>query len=122
MYPFLLQWWWKAVVVEEMLQLCMFNHVGRFVLLGVAARVPVREGVAAATGLLADLVCVTLPVLARVCVALPVAWLEDDRVGGGLEAVGDGVTGTHAPHVSPGNPGAPGVDAAATYPSAQEPE
>ena len=38
-----------------MLQLCMFNHVGRFVLLGVAARVPVREGVAAATGLLADL-------------------------------------------------------------------
>ena len=35
---------------------------------------------------------------------------------------GDGVTGMHAPHVSPGNPGAPGVDAAGTYPAAQVPE
>ena len=39
-------------------------------MLGVAARVPEREGVA---GLVADLVCVPLPVLARVWVALPVA-------------------------------------------------
>ena len=45
-------------------------QVGRTVLLGVAARVPEREGVA---GLLADLVCAPLPVLARVCVALPVS-------------------------------------------------
>ena len=36
-------------------------------------------------------------------------------------AVGDGVTGTHAPHVSPGNPGAPGVDNTAVYPAAQVP-
>ena len=63
-----------------------------------------------------------LPVLARVWVALPVAWLEDDREAGGFDAVGDGVTGTHAPHVSPGNPGAPGVDVAAVYPGAQAPE
>ena len=37
-------------------------------------------------------------------------------------AVGDGVMGTHVPHVSPGNPGAPEVDDAATYPGAQVPE
>ena len=43
-------------------------------------------------------------------------------MGGGLVRVGDGVTGTHAPHVSPGNPGAPGMDGAATYPGAQVPE
>ena len=43
-------------------------------------------------------------------------------MGGGLVGVGDGVTGTHAPHVSPGNPGAPGVDDAATYPGEQVPE
>ena len=48
----------------------LLSHAGRTVLLGVAARVPEREGVA---GLLTDLVCVPLPVLARVWVALPVA-------------------------------------------------
>ena len=42
-------------------------------MLGVAARVPEREGLGSATGLLADRVCVPLPVLARVWVALPVA-------------------------------------------------
>ena len=36
--------------------------------------------------------------------------------------VGVEVIGKHAPHVSPGNPGAPGVDGAATYPAAQAPE
>ena len=45
-------------------------QLGRFVLLGVAARVPEREGVA---GLLCDLVCVPLPVLARVWLGVPVA-------------------------------------------------
>ena len=43
-------------------------------------------------------------------------------MAGGFVQVGDGVAGTHAPHVSPGNPGAPGVDAAAVYPCAQAPE
>ena len=42
-------------------------------MLGVAARVPEREGVAGATGLLADLVRVPLPVLARVWVGETVA-------------------------------------------------
>ena len=45
-------------------------HDGRTVLLGVAARVPERERV---PGLLADLVRVPLPVLARVWVGVPVA-------------------------------------------------
>ena len=34
---------------------CESSHVGRTVLLGVAARVPEREGLGGATGLLADL-------------------------------------------------------------------
>ena len=80
---------------------------------------PLRDGVPA---LLADLVCVPLPVLARVWVSLPVAWLEGDREGGGFVPVGDGVTGTHAPHVTPGNPGVPGVAAAGVYPAAHVPE
>ena len=95
--------------------------MGLCVLLGVAARVPLREGVGGGTGLLGDRVGAVLPVLARVWVGVPVAWLDADREGGGLVPVGDGVTGTHAPHVSPGNPGAPGVDAAATYPTPQVP-
>ena len=53
--------------------LCLPPHVGRTVLLGVAAWVPEREGVGGATDLLADLVCVPLLVLARVWVALRVA-------------------------------------------------
>ena len=97
------------------------SHVGRIVLLGVAARVPLREGVTGATGLLGDRVCVALPVLARVWVGVPVAWLEDDREGGGLVAVGVGVMGTHVPHVSPGNPGAPGMAFVATYPTLHVP-
>ena len=52
---------------------------------------------------------------------MPVLWLEAEREGGGLVGVGVGVTGTHTPHVSPGNPGAPGVDATATYPGPQVP-
>ena len=48
-------------------------YIGCFVLLGVAAGVPLREGVATATGLLADRVWVALPVLERVWVAVPVA-------------------------------------------------
>ena len=50
-----------------------------------------------------------------------------DECVGGLEAdsdldgVGESVTGTHAPHVSPGNPGAPGVAATAVYPSLHPP-
>ena len=97
-------------------------HTGRTVLLGVAAGLPLREGLTGATGLLADLVRVPLPVLARVCEGVPVACLDGDRVAGGFVRVGDGVTGTHAPHASPGNPGAPGVDAAGAYPGAQMPE
>ena len=68
-------------------------------MLGVAARVPLRERV-----------------------GVPVAGREAEREGDGLVGVADGVTGTHAPHVSPGNPGAPGVDATAAYPAAQLPE
>ena len=65
--------------------------------------------------------CVAFAVPVAAFVRLP------DRVGTGdpvpaLLPVGLGVTGTHAPHVSPGNPGAPGVDAAGTYPGAQVPE
>ena len=67
------------------------------------------------------LVCVGETVAALECVAVIVAVLDGeaerdcagvavvDRV---LVAVGD--AGTHAPHVSPGNPGAPGTAAAAT--------
>ena len=39
-----------------------------------------------------------------------------------MEAVGVKDTAMHAPHVSPGNPGAPGEDAVATYPAPQVPE
>ena len=42
-------------------------------MLGVAARVPLREGVAGAARLVCDLVLVALRVLARVRVGVPVA-------------------------------------------------
>ena len=78
------------------------------------------------------------PVLARVCDGETVPALDfvgatvacgdplDVRVAAldfdcAAVPVDVGVTGTHAPHVSPGNPGAPGVDDTAVYPAAQVP-
>ena len=50
----------------------MGSHVGRIVLLGVAAGVPLREGLGGATDLLDERVGEALTVLAWVWVALPV--------------------------------------------------
>ena len=95
--------------------------MGLCVLLGVAARVPLRDGLAGAAGLLGARVCVALPVLARVRAGVPVPCPDAEREGGGLVGVADGVTGTHEPHASPGNPGAPGMAATAKYPGPQVP-
>ena len=56
----------------------------------------------------------------RDCVAVPVLDLVRPPVPVRVP-LGVGVTGTHAPHVSPGNPGAPGVADAAMYPVSQRP-
>ena len=69
-----------------------------------------------------DLVNDGVPVPDRVWVDVPV----NDRVAALVcdpvaAPVGVGVTGTHAPHVSPENPGAPGVDDTAICPTSQVP-
>ena len=103
------------------------HHSGGRVLLGVPAGVLVRLSVGPGllgVGVAVDTcVRVRVPVPAREWVAVPVdgrVWVGDPVPAGDRVCVG--VAGTHAPQVSPGNPGAPGVDAAGTYPGAQVPE
>lgn len=76
-----------------------------------AARVP--DGVRVAT---ADCVALRVPCLDRVAA---LEWVGVDVAARVPVDVGD--TGTHAPHVSPGNPGAPGVEDTATYPTLHVP-
>ena len=76
----------------------------------------------------AALVCVPVPVAARVCEVLTVGAFERvaGLVGTGLpvdmlDPVFVGDTAVHTPHVTPGNPGAPGVALVGTYPGAHVP-
>ena len=93
----------------------MSAQAGLLVLLGVWGGDTDLEG---DTGRLGERVAVPCGVAAREAVALCVGGLEADS---DLDGVGEGVTGTHAPHVSPGNPGAPGLAAAAMNPSLHPP-